>query len=109
MQMKIELHEGPLKIVIVKNGADVSAQKVEQLQLTLSEFRILKELITNEGCHLSKEHLLKSGWPNSYVCNNALNMVIMSLRKKLNKTDVLFEINTIYRFGYSLNMTMIIS
>ncbi len=81
--------------------ADQPATK--PIQLTLSEFLILEELLNHQGEHLTKQQLLKAGWPNSYVCDNALNMVIMSLRKKLLRLGGSAEIKTIYRVGYSIS------
>lgn len=95
--MSILLHQGALRISLVDQPT------TEPIQLTLSEFLVLEELLAHQGEHLTKQHLLKTGWPNSYVCDNALNMVIMSLRKKLLKLGGGIEINTIYSVGYSLN------
>ncbi len=95
--MSILLHQGPLRLTMTEYP------KSPPIQLTLSEFLVLKELLIHQGQHLSKGHLIRAGWPNSYVCDNALNMVIMSLRKKLLKYRDTIEINTIYRVGYSLN------
>ena len=95
--MKITLHHGSLRLSIE------GYPTIKPIQLTLSEFLVLEELLARQGEHLTKHHLLKIGWPNSYVCDNALNMVIMSLRKKLLRLGGWIEINTIYRVGYSLN------
>ncbi|MDP2491571.1 helix-turn-helix domain-containing protein [Vibrio splendidus] len=95
--MKITLHHGSLRLSI--DGCPT----IKPIQLTLSEFLVLEELLAHQGEHLTKRHLLKTGWPNSYVCDNALNMVIMSLRKKLLRLGGWIEINTIYRVGYSLD------
>lgn len=98
--MKIILHHGSLRLSIE------DCTTIKPVQLTLSEFLVLEELLTHQGEHLTKHHLLKAGWPNSYVCDNSLNMVIMTLRKKLLKLGGEFEINTIYRTGYSLNSSI---
>ncbi|MCB5362125.1 winged helix family transcriptional regulator [Vibrio splendidus] len=95
--MKITLHHGSLRLSIE------DCPTIKPIQLTLSEFLVLEELLAHKGEHLTKHHLLKAGWPNSYVCNNALNMVIMSLRKKLLRLGGWIEISTIHRVGYSLH------
>ncbi|NOH36273.1 winged helix-turn-helix domain-containing protein [Vibrio chagasii] len=95
--MKINLHHGSLRLSIE------GYTTIKPIQLTLSEFLVLEELLAHQGEHLTKHHLLKAGWPNSYVCNNALNMVIMSLRKKLLRLGGRIEISTIHRVGYSLH------
>ncbi|MCK8086002.1 helix-turn-helix domain-containing protein [Vibrio coralliirubri] len=97
--MHLILHKGSLRISLADHPT------IKPIQLTLSEFLVLKELLTHQGEHLTKHHLLKMGWPNSFVCDNALNMVIMSLRKKLLRLGGWIEINTIYKVGYSLNKT----
>lgn len=99
--MKIELHQGSLKLVLYKeNTGCISIEK-----LTRSEFYILQELLNRPGHHIPKSQLINAGWPDSFVCDNALNMVIMSLRKKLGKLNwnngEELEINTIYKVGYS--------
>lgn len=100
--MKIELHQGSLRLVLYNENTEcISIEK-----LTRSEFYILKELLNWLGHHIPKAQLMDAGWPDSFVCDNALNMVIMSLRKKLRKlrwnNDGKVEINTIYKVGYSV-------
>ncbi|MGR5357992.1 helix-turn-helix domain-containing protein [Vibrio chagasii] len=99
--MHLVLDQGSLKAVSLK--FDQSRYVWLQVKLSRSEFVILEELVNNLGQHLTKTHLLKIGWPNYYVCDNSLNMVIMSLRKKLECLGGHIEIITIHRVGYSLN------
>lgn len=104
MPINIEFHAGSLALVIEKRHK----KKTELFSLTLtrSEFLVLKELASNCGKHLSKEHLFRIGWPDSYVGSNSLPMTIMSLRKKLHLVGDFWEISTIQRHGYSLNVAM---
>lgn len=95
--MKITLRHGSLGLLIEDRST------VKRIQLTLSEFLVLQELINHQGLHLTRTHLIKIGWPYSHVSENSLNMVIMTLRKKLLKSGAGIEIYTIYRVGYSLN------
>ncbi|WP_061039988.1 winged helix-turn-helix domain-containing protein [Vibrio coralliirubri] len=97
--MKITLHHGSLRLLSEDSFA------TNTIQLTLSEFLVLQELLSHQGMHLTRAHLLKAGWPNLCVSGNSLNMVIMTLRKKLFKLGGGIEIKTIHRIGYSLNKT----
>ncbi|CAH6940021.1 Helix-turn-helix domain-containing protein [Vibrio chagasii] len=93
--MKFITHRGALRLTLLKNAKRTS------VRLTFSEFLIIEEMLGNQGEHLTKQHLLNIGWPNSCVCDNALNMTIMSLRKKLLKLGEGGEIITIHRIGYA--------
>ncbi|WP_372384042.1 transcriptional regulator [Vibrio sp. BS-M-Sm-2] len=99
--MNIELIKGPLILKITPNENTSTCISV---RLTLSEYLIVEKLIDSQGTHISKRELIETGWPHCIVCDNALNMVIMSLRRKLASIDKTIEINTIQRFGYSLNV-----
>ncbi|WP_286300080.1 winged helix-turn-helix domain-containing protein [Vibrio apostichopi] len=97
--MKLQLHEGSLKAELF----DPKENKTISKRFSRSEFLILRELLAHSEVHLTKEHLTQVGWPDSYVGENSLNMVIMTLRKKLAILGDFLEITTIYRVGYSLN------
>ncbi|NOH80997.1 helix-turn-helix domain-containing protein, partial [Vibrio sp. RE86] len=80
--MHIHLIKGPLTLVI-RHEDNQDLTSTHTIHLTLTEYQVLEQLLKHQGQHISKRDLIKSGWPNSIVCDNALNMVIMSLRKKL--------------------------
>ena len=96
--MEIKLHQSALLIEL----SDKLAGFTHQIALTRSEYFILSELFEAEGKHLDKNTLKNSGWPDSYVCDNALTVSIMNLRKKLKEYDRVVKIKTIQRVGYSL-------
>ncbi|APX07783.1 hypothetical protein BWP24_09615 [Vibrio campbellii] len=102
--MNIEFHAGSLSLIVDKRSNKKSPPV--RLPLTRSEFLVLKALVINSGTHLSKEHLFRIGWPDSYVGSNSLPMAIMSLRKKLHLIGDFWEISTIQRHGYSLNIAV---
>ncbi|MFQ0976808.1 helix-turn-helix domain-containing protein [Vibrio campbellii] len=104
MPINIEFHAGSLSLIVDKRSNKKSPPV--RLPLTRSEFLVLKALVINSGTHLSKEHLFRIGWPNSYVGSNSLPMAIMSLRKKLHLIGDFWEISTIQRHGYSLNIAV---
>ncbi|CAE6910118.1 C terminal [Vibrio sp. B1FIG11] len=104
MPINIEFHAGSLSLIVDKRSNKKSPPV--RLPLTRSEFLVLKALVINSGTHLSKEHLFRIGWPDSYVGSNSLPMAIMSLRKKLHLIGDFWEISTIQRHGYSLNIAV---
>ncbi|MCC8256027.1 winged helix-turn-helix domain-containing protein [Vibrio campbellii] len=104
MPINIEFHAGSLSLIVDKRSNKKSPPV--RLPLTRSEFLVLKALVINSGTHLSKEHLFRTGWPDSYVGSNSLPMAIMSLRKKLHLIGDFWEISTIQRHGYSLNIAV---
>ncbi|WP_404969685.1 transcriptional regulator [Vibrio campbellii] len=104
MPINIEFNAGSLSLIVDKRSNKKSPPV--RLPLTRSEFLVLKALVINSGTHLSKEHLFRIGWPDSYVGSNSLPMAIMSLRKKLHLIGDFWEISTIQRHGYSLNIAV---
>jgi DNA-binding winged helix-turn-helix (wHTH) protein len=96
--MDIKLHHAAL--IIEFN--DTLNESTHQIGLTRSEYFILFKLFEAKGNHLDKETLKNAGWPDSYVCDNALTMSIMNLRKKLKIHSHIVKIKTIQRVGYSL-------
>ncbi|OEF22521.1 helix-turn-helix domain-containing protein [Aliivibrio logei] len=99
--MEIKLYQSALFIEFndIKNTSNL------KINLTRSEFFILRKLFEVKGKHLTKETLKTVGWPDSYVCDNSLTMSIMTLRKKLAAYSDVIRIKTIQRVGYSLYYT----
>ena len=106
MAINVEFHAGSLSVIAELNNNDLNHSEPISTTLTRSEFLLLRELVKYTGQHLSKDHLTHVGWPHSYVGPNSLNMAIMSLRKKLTAIGGFWEISTIQRHGYSLNLAM---
>lgn len=106
MVINVEFHAGSLSVIVELNCNDLNRNDPISTTLTRSEFLLLRELVKHCGQHLSKEHLTHVGWPHSYVGPNSLNMAIMSLRRKLSAIGGFWEISTIQRHGYSLNLSM---
>lgn len=104
MPINVEFHAGSLTLFVEKLNASSDVQFA--INLTRSEYLVLRELVVHIGQHLSKEHLIFIGWPCSYVGPNSLNMTIMYLRKKLCVIGGFWEISTIQRHGYSLNLSI---
>ncbi len=103
MFINVEFHSGSLTILTEFPQKEDSQLHI---QLTRSEYFLLTELVAYQGQHLSKQHLTNKGWPDSYVGPNSINVAIMSLRKKLRLLGGFWEITTIQRHGYSLNLAM---
>lgn len=71
----------------------------EEIELTCKEFDLLRILVENKGCALSRDRLLEVVWGYEFDGNTrTVDMHIQRLRSKLG-TD---KIKTIYKFGYRL-------
>ena len=91
-----------------KIGDYIFDEKSNQLYLnntpTLLEPKpsaVLKYLICNEGKDVSRDDLMAAVWPNQIVSDNAVNRVIVQLRKSLNDNDKTKRyIVTVPKIGY---------
>lgn len=72
------------------------------LKLNLSEQYILSYLIDNYGKPVTKDELLKVGWPDRIVTEASLFQVIRALRVKLNEEKKGDVIETLPRVGYQI-------
>ena len=76
---------------VLKNGKEV--------ELTYKEFDLLRILIENKGCALSRERLLELVWGYDFEGNTrTVDMHIQRIRSKLG----IKKIKTIYKVGYRL-------
>ena len=72
------------------------------LKLNLSEQYILSHLIENHSTPVTKDDLLKVGWPDRIVTEASLFQVIRALRVKLNEKNKGDVIETLPRVGYQI-------
>ena len=72
------------------------------LKLNLSEQYILSYLIENHSTPVTKDDLLKVGWPDRIVTEASLFQVIRALRVKLNEQNKGDVIETLPRVGYQI-------
>ncbi|MEC6797904.1 winged helix-turn-helix domain-containing protein [Photobacterium sp. S4TG1] len=72
------------------------------LKLNLSEQYILSHLIENHSTPITKDDLLKVGWPDRIVTEASLFQVIRALRVKLNEKNKGDVIETLPRVGYQI-------
>ena len=85
---------------------DVDAHRVwrgdDEVELSPTEFRLLRYLLINRERVLSKAQILDHVWDYEYVGDlNAVETYISYLRKKLGDKDAQL-IRTVRGFGYSL-------
>lgn len=74
------------------------------INLSKTEQKLLKILVTNQGQVLTREQLLDNVWSDEgeYVDENALTVTIKRLRQKIeNKNDDKKYIKTVYGIGYT--------
>lgn len=76
------------------------------INLTVTEFRLLKSLMEFPGHVKTREQLIEHAYPeDSYVSDRNVDCHIKRLRKKINKVAPdLNAINTVYGLGYKLEM-----
>jgi DNA-binding response OmpR family regulator len=79
--------------------------KDQPAALTITEFRILEELVREPGLIRTREQLMHAAFPEDLYANErALDSHIKRIRKKIQVSDPLFEgIDTIYGLGYRWN------
>jgi hypothetical protein len=82
---------------------DVEARELvldgRRIPLTRLEFEVMRYLHEHEGSSVGRESLLRDVWGNQYdVGSNVVDVVVRSLRKKLDKHANLIE--TVSGFGY---------
>lgn len=73
-----------------------------KIDITKSEFKLLKILMENTGCLLTREQLLEALWDidSNFVENNTLTVLVSRLRRKLKAPDGIDPIETVSRIGY---------
>lgn len=78
----------------------------KDINLTVTEFRLLKSLMDFPGHVKTREQLIEKAYPeDSYVSDRNVDCHIKRLRKKINKVAPdLNAINTVYGLGYKLEL-----
>ena len=89
---------GPIRI-------DRSAHRVwvndEEIELTATEFRLLRALAERRGCTLGRTHLLETVWEAAPdIQTRTVDMHVQRLRTKLQPAGSLIE--TVRGFGYRM-------
>lgn len=76
-------------------------QDDREIELTVTEFRMLESLITYPGVVKTREQLMRAAFPNdNYVSDRAADSHIKRLRKKLSSQENYTAIETVYGLGY---------
>jgi two-component system response regulator ChvI len=77
--------------------------KGKALDLTVTEFLLVKCLAQNPGHVKSREQLISAAYGSGYVDDRAIDAHIKRIRKKFREADPAFEgVETIYGAGYKL-------
>ncbi|HEU4833525.1 MAG TPA: winged helix-turn-helix domain-containing protein [Pyrinomonadaceae bacterium] len=90
-------HFGPFSLneaeqQLLRNG--------EPVRLVPKAFDVLRVLIQNQGCLVTKERLLKEVWAEAFVEEANLSVNVATLRKALDETDEWRCIETVPKRGY---------
>jgi len=72
----------------------------EPVRLAPKAFDVLRVLIHNRGCLVTKEKLLEEVWPDAFVEEANLSVNVASVRKALDKGDEWQCIETVPKRGY---------
>jgi DNA-binding response OmpR family regulator len=76
-------------------------QEQEEVDLTVTEFRMLESLIAFPGVVKTREQLMRAAFPaDNYVSDRAADSHIKRLRKKLSSRKPYTAIETVYGLGY---------
>ncbi|MFB2862507.1 transcriptional regulator [Aeromonas sp. MdU4] len=84
-------------------SGDVTWNSEVIARLSKSETLIFAALLKKLNQFSSKEELIEEGWPNKFVSPNSLAVAIKNIRKVLQETDSVFNIETVHRRGYILH------
>ncbi|MCI2047532.1 MAG: response regulator transcription factor [Faecalibacterium sp.] len=102
-QANTALVSGGIKVNLLKSEVSKNGEAIE---LTASEYKLLRLFVENPDCVLSSEQILSRLWDcdESYVDSNTLTVYIRRLRTKIeddpgNPTKIL----TVRRLGYKWN------
>lgn len=75
----------------------------KQIDLSITELKILKKLIEKYPNSVSRDELFFEAWDeNNFVEENTLNVNIRRIRKKIDYNQLSISIRTIRTFGYQL-------
>ena len=72
----------------------------EPVRLAPKAFDVLRVLIQNRGCLVTKERLLEEVWAEAFVEEANLSVNVATLRKALDETDKWRYIETVPKHGY---------
>jgi DNA-binding response OmpR family regulator len=88
---KLEMSISNIKVLLDK----------KEIHLTKTEFEILRLLLENKNCLLTREDILSRVWSNEYdILDRTIDVNITRLRKKLG----IYEKNLVTRLGYGYCM-----
>ena len=87
-----------LNLDLIKLSAHV---KSEKLDLTLIEFKILYQLVSNPNQLMARDHFKKLIWSDALVMDKTLNTHLTNLRIKINQSQV--EIKSVKNVGIILS------
>lgn len=102
-QANTELISGTIKVQLLKNEVYKNGEKLE---LTASEYKLLRLFMENSDIVLSPEQILSRLWDcnENYVCSNTLTVYIRRLRTKIeDDPSEPKKIITVRRLGYKWN------
>jgi DNA-binding response OmpR family regulator len=89
------LSEGSLRVDLAAHAVFLNGQPIH---LTLTEYRILAELVRNKGAVLSRDKLRQNALGSLNVTDRTIDVHMASLRKKLGSTSD--NIHTVRGVGY---------
>lgn len=90
--------------LVLKLNSYIGEIDNKDINLTVTEFRLLHSLIEMPGHVKTREQLIKKAYPDdNYISDRNVDCHIKRLRKKINKIDPDFDsIKTVYGLGYKL-------
>ena len=76
-----------------------------EITLTKREMKLLKFLLLNKNCTISRDRLISNVWIDKpYVNHNTVDCYVSNLRKKFGRLETQSIIQTAHGYGYKLNI-----
>lgn len=89
--------------LLLSEERQVASHNERQVELTVTEFRLLRCLMRKCNCVVSREELLEALWDDtSFVDDNTLSVNVARVRKKLEELGLAHAIETRRGQGYRL-------
>jgi two-component system response regulator TctD len=104
LKSKNSLARGPFRLDLMKLEAQAKfAGKLQNLELTPPQFKLLRLLLSHFEMPVSREQILKEVWgENVHVSARAVDHAVSDLRRKIAETGS--RIESVYGVGYRLDV-----
>lgn len=90
--------------IVIYPGERKVCRRDLEVELTTKEYDFLYYLIRNKNRVFTREQLLNSIWGYDFIGDTrAIDDLVKRIRKKLEKTESIMEITTVWGYGYKIS------